>query len=40
MITYVRIINNTVFLMDIYDKFEQATISDKDLQLLIEMLAE
>lgn len=40
MITYVRIINNTVFLLDIYDKSEQATISDKDLQLLIEMLAE
>jgi len=40
MITYIRMHNNTVFLMDIYDKSEQATISDKDLQLLIEILAE
>ena len=40
MITYVRIVNNTVFLMDIYDKSEQANISDKELQLLIEVLTE
>lgn len=40
MITYVRIVNNTVFLMDIYDKSEQATISDKELQLLIDILAQ
>lgn len=40
MITYIRVLKNTVFLMDIYDKSEQAAISDKELQLLIEMLAE
>ena len=40
IITYVRILNNTVFLMDIYDKSEQSTITDKELQLLIDVLAE
>ena len=38
MITYVRIVKNTVFLMDIYDKGEQSTISDKELQQLINIL--
>jgi hypothetical protein len=38
MITYVRIVKKTVFLMDIFDKSEQANISDKELQLLIELL--
>jgi len=37
MITYVRIVKQTVFLMDIYDKSEQASISDKELKLLIEI---
>lgn len=40
LITCVRIINETVFLLDIYDKSEQATISEKDLKLLIDLLAE
>lgn len=40
IITYVRIVSETVFLMDIYDKSEQANISDKELQLLIDILAE
>lgn len=40
MITYVRIVSQNVFLMDIYDKSEQANISDKELQLLIDILAE
>jgi hypothetical protein len=40
LITYVRIVSNTVFLMDIFDKSEQANISDKELQLLIDVLAE
>jgi len=40
MITYVRILRNTVFLLDIFDKSEQSNITDKELQLLIEMLAE
>jgi len=40
MITFVRIVKNTVFLMDIYDKSEQANISAKELQMLIDILAE
>ena len=40
MITYVRIIKNTVYLMDIYDKAEQANISDKELQMLIDVLTQ
>lgn len=40
MITYVRIVSQNVFLIDIYDKSEQANISDKELQLLIDILAE
>ena len=40
LITYVRIINETVYLMDICDKSDQSTISDKELKLLIELLAE
>ena len=38
MITYVRIVKKTVFLMDIYDKSEQANITQKELQTLIEIL--
>ena len=40
LITYVRILKETVFLLDIYDKSDQDTISDKDLKLLIELLSE
>jgi len=40
MVTYVRIVKQTVFLMDIYDKSEQANISDKELQMLIDLLQE
>ncbi|MBY0436394.1 MAG: type II toxin-antitoxin system RelE/ParE family toxin [Cyclobacteriaceae bacterium] len=40
LITHVRIVSTTVFLLDIYDKSKQATISDKELQLLIEILSE
>jgi hypothetical protein len=40
MITYVRIVKQTVFLMDIYDKSEQANISDKELLMLIDILQE
>ncbi len=40
MITYVRIVKQTVFLMDIYDKSEQANISNKELQLFIDLLQE
>lgn len=40
LITYVRILKETVFLLDIYDKSDQETINNKELQLLIELLAE
>jgi hypothetical protein len=40
MITYVRIVGQTIFLMDIYDKSEQANITDKELQLLINLLTQ
>jgi hypothetical protein len=40
MITYIRVVKQTVFLMDIYDKSEQANISDKELQFLIDILQE
>jgi len=39
MITYVRVVRETVFLLDIYDKSEQAFISAKELRLLIDILA-
>lgn len=40
LITYVRIVKNTVYLMDIYDKSEQANISKIELQLLIDLLSQ
>lgn len=40
LITYVRVARGTVFLLDIYDKSDKATISDKELVSLIELLAE
>jgi hypothetical protein len=40
MITYVRIVRQTIFLMDIYDKSEQVNITDKELQLLIDLLTQ
>jgi hypothetical protein len=40
MITYVRIVGQTIFLMDIYDKSEQVKITDKVLQLLIDLLTQ
>ena len=40
IITYVRVVKNTVFLMDIFDKTEQSTITDKEIQILINSLAE
>ena len=38
MITYVRIVKKTVYLMDIYDKSEQVNITPKEVQTLIEIL--
>lgn len=40
LITYVRVIKNKVYLLDIYDKSEQATITDSELKLLINILAD
>jgi hypothetical protein len=40
LITYVRVINKRVFLLDIYDKSEQANISSQELQLLIDILSQ
>lgn len=39
LITYVRVVKKTVYLLDIYDKSEQSTISDAELKLLIDLLA-
>ena len=36
VITYVHILKETVFLLTIYDKSDQATISDKELKLFID----
>ncbi len=40
LITLVRIMNETVFLIDIYDKADQTTISNEKLKELIELLGE
>ena len=39
VITFLRIANETIFLMDIYDKSEQVDISSKELKLLIDLLS-
>ena len=38
MITYVWVVKQTVFLMDIYEKSEQTNITTKELQMLIDIL--
>ncbi|MDH5382451.1 MAG: type II toxin-antitoxin system RelE/ParE family toxin [Cyclobacteriaceae bacterium] len=40
LITYVRIVREIVYLMDIYDKSDQSSITDKELKLLIDLLAD
>ena len=40
LITYLRVVNEQVYLLDIYDKSEQSTISDKNLLSLIDLLPE
>ena len=40
IITYVRVINKSVFLIDIFDKSEQSNITEKELIMLIEILAD
>ncbi len=39
LITYVRVVKKTVFLIDIYDKSEQSAISESELRLLISLMA-
>jgi hypothetical protein len=38
VITFVRVTQKRVFLLDIYDKSEQINITDKELKLLIDLL--
>jgi hypothetical protein len=38
VITFVRVTKNTVYLIDIYDKSELSTITDKELKLLVSLL--
>ena len=40
IITYVRVIKKIVYLMDIYDKSEQANITENELKLLIELFSD
>lgn len=40
IITCVRIVNETVFLLTIYDKSEQENLSDKELSELLEFLTD
>src|SRR2546421_330830 len=40
LITFVRVVKSTVFLIDIYDKSEQANISEKELLQFIGMLTQ
>lgn len=39
IITYFRSPRNTVYLLDIYDKSEKGSLSEKGLRLLLEMLS-
>jgi len=39
VITFVKIINEIVYLASIYNKSEQATISDKELKWLAEIIS-
>lgn len=40
LITYLRVHRETVFLLDIYDKSSKGSITDGELKLLIDLLAE
>ncbi|MBS1559448.1 MAG: type II toxin-antitoxin system RelE/ParE family toxin [Bacteroidetes bacterium] len=37
VITFLRTITQKIYLIDVYDKSEQSTISDKELKLLVEL---
>jgi len=38
VITFVHVVNTTVYLLDIYDKSEKESISDKELKMLLDLL--
>jgi len=40
IITYMKKIKRTVYLLDIYDKSDQDTLSDKEMKALVNLLAE
>lgn len=40
LITYVRIIQKRIFLLDIYDKSDQINITAKELKMLIKLLSQ
>lgn len=40
IITYVKIVKQKVFLLNIYDKSQKETLSEKELRLLLELLSE
>ena len=39
IITYLKISNKLLYLLDIYDKSEQLNITDKELELLVDLLS-
>jgi mRNA-degrading endonuclease RelE of RelBE toxin-antitoxin system len=39
IITYVRVVNNTVYMIDIYDKSEQESVADREIQKAIDEIA-
>jgi len=40
IITYIRVLKNTVYLINIYDKSEQVTISQTELKMIINEMVE
>ena len=40
VVTYVRVVAETVYLLDIYDKSEKETISDAELDAMLESIGE
>ena len=40
LITYIQVVNSTIYLVTIYDKSEQENISDKELKSLIKEIPE
>lgn len=40
LITYIQIVRSSVFLVEIYDKSEQTTLTDKEVRMLIDAINE